>query len=155
MTDLPTWEEMVASVPTTEEDLLALDPGETTGYAIFSSGTLKDHGQVDTLTVTQSVDLLYIFISGRTHVVVENYQVYSWKLKEHKFSTLHTPRLIGCIETLCKLEGIGLSKQTAQNAKKFVTDEKLKEWGMWIKGRPHARDAIRHGIYYTIFGGKK
>ena len=154
MTNLPTWEEMLEQAPDSNlvKRLLALDPGETTGYAIFERGLLTEWGQLPTHTVDESVLLLVDHISIANHVVVENYQVYAWKLKEHKYSTLHTPRLIGCIETLCRLKGVKPTKQTAQNAKKFVTDEKLKEWGMWIKGKPHTRDAIRHGIYYTIFG---
>jgi hypothetical protein len=88
---------------------------------------------------------------GSPQVVVENYQVYKWRMKEHVGDTLHTPRLIGCIETLCALNSIRPTKQLAQNAKRFVTDEKLKAWDMYVKGRPHARDAIRHGIFYILF----
>lgn len=155
MSDVPSWKEMLgASQGIHEKWLLALDPGETTGWAVFKHGILHAHGQLDTHTVTSSVNPLVPFISHASYVVVENYQVYAWKLKEHKWDTLHTPRLIGCIETLCVLNNVLLTKQTAQNAKKFVTDDKLKHWDMYVKGKPHARDAIRHAIFYTIFGGK-
>lgn len=41
--------------------------------------------------------------------------------------------------------------QMAAQAKGFVDDDKLKAWGFWIKGKKHARDAIRHGVYYLLF----
>ncbi len=156
MEEIVTWSEMLSQFPPMPGRLLALDPGETTGFAIFEDGILEQYGQIETFTVVDSVKVLQDRIIEATHVVVENYQVYAWKLKEHKFSTLHTPRLIGCIETLCILAGVGPpTKQTAQNAKKFTTDEKLKHWGMYVKGKPHARDAIRHGVFYTVFSGTK
>ena len=34
--------------------------------------------------------------------------------------------------------------------KGFVTDAKLKEWGMWDIGHKHARDACRHCVYYLV-----
>ena len=40
--------------------------------------------------------------------------------------------------------------QMAQQAKGFVTDAKLKEWGMWDIGHKHARDACRHCVYYLV-----
>jgi len=33
-------------------------------------------------------------------------------------------------------------------AKTFANDDKLEAWGFWRKGQKHARDAIRHGIYF-------
>jgi hypothetical protein len=39
----------------------------------------------------------------------------------------------------------------ASQAKAFVTDQKLKEWGFWKEGMRHSRDAIRHGLYFLLF----
>lgn len=154
--NLPTWEVMLQQLkhkPCTH--LLAFDPGETTGFARFQNGNLVWSEQLETLTVTGSArmldDMLVDNPFGSPQVVVENYQVFKWRAKQHVGDTLHTPRLIGCIETLCALRGISLTKQTPQNVKTFVTDGKLKAWNMYVKGLPHARDAIRHGIFYTLF----
>jgi hypothetical protein len=33
-------------------------------------------------------------------------------------------------------------------AKTFATDDKLEAWGFWKRGQKHARDAIRHAVYW-------
>lgn len=151
----PSWDVMLANAARRPlpppERLVALDPGETTGYAEFVSGLLVYHEELKTFDIPTAVGPLEVILIGAPAVVVENYQVYKWRMKQHVGDTLHTPRLIGCIETLCALSGIRPTKQLAQNAKKFVTDEKLKAWDMYVKGKPHARDAIRHGIFYLLF----
>jgi len=64
-----------------------------------------------------------------------------------------TTRVIGCIETLCIVNGIhDITKQPAHIAKSFCTDKKLKDWGFYQKAHRHANDAIRHGAYYLLFG---
>lgn len=85
------------------------------------------------------------------HVVIEDYRVYSWKTKDHAWAGLHTSRLIGATELICYDAGLDLTKQTAQQAKGFCTDDKLQAWGLWQEGQRHARDAIRHALYYLLF----
>ena len=130
--------------------LVAVDPGETIGYAIFQHGKVVACGEHKCDNFTQACEFidelgLYNFSNEPTNLVIENYQVYSWRAKEHSWSTMFTSRVIGAIELQCWFLDWPIWKQTAQNAKKFMTDERLKEWGMWEKGKRHARDAIRHG----------
>lgn len=88
-------------------------------------------------------------------VVFEDYKVYGWKTDQHAWSGLHTPRLIGALETLLGVvHGIPFHKQMAHVAKGFCTDEKLTQWGYYAKGQRHARDAVRHACYYILFGGQ-
>lgn len=138
-----------------EGRLITFDPGETTGVSIWDNSKLAWCGQLPTHHVVTSVGLLDEWFDRhaltREHnikVVIEEYRVYSWKTDDHAQSTLHTSRLIGCLETLLTLRGIGYQMCGAGLAKKFATDEKLKAWGFWQKGERHARDAIRHGVYY-------
>ncbi len=144
--------------------LLALDPGETTGYAVFEVDVLTDipkmlkYGELTCNPFKQGIDKLTAIIAntGPDFIVLEDYRVYSWKTKDHSWSQLHTPRLIGTIETLCHQQKIPFRKQMAQHAKGFCTNEKLKDWDFYVKGKVHARDAIRHGLYYMLFNvGKK
>jgi hypothetical protein len=38
--------------------------------------------------------------------------------------------------------------QQPGQAKGYATDERLKRWGLWIKGREHERDACRHLAHF-------
>ena len=138
--------------------LLALDPGETTGWTVLQAidGRIElvEAGQVKTWEMPFAVsgfsDLLTKY--KPTFVVHEVYAVYEWKAEDHSWSSVPTLRVIGCLETLCIQRGLPFSSQTAQIAKNFCTDEKLKAWGLYIEGKRHARDALRHGCYWMAFG---
>ena len=136
--------------------VLAIDPGETTGYALFDGVDLDRLGQVSTGHVDTSViPLRKLFENVEPDiVVVEEYRVYAWRAKQHSWSSLHTPRLIGCIETLCEIHRKPIAMQGAGIVKQFVTNDKLKDWGFYIKGQPHARDATRHACYFIIFNSR-
>lgn len=137
--------------------LLALDPGETTGYAVFKEGQLKDQGQIKTWPMVECVQNIahLIDVHKPTRVVYESYQVYEWKTEDHSWSQIPTVQVIGCLQTLLILNDIPYWTQTAQIAKQFVTDQRLEDWGMWFRGIRHARDAIRHGTYFLLFGPSK
>jgi hypothetical protein len=137
------------------ETLVALDPGETTGYALFKHGILTDTRELPTHRIDCSVDLINNVLTPNTMVVYENYKVYAWKADSHSWDNLHTPRLIGCIQTLCYLKGLHTHSQMAQQAKHFCTDTKLQSWGYYPKGLRHARDAIRHGCFFLLFNWEK
>lgn len=96
------------------ERLLCLDPGETTGWALFEKGYLKNYGQEETVTLDPSstakkgdkiidwIALEDLFVRTRpTHVICENYRIYAHKLERHSFSDVQTLRLIGGIDQLC------------------------------------------------------
>jgi len=162
--------------------LLALDPGETTGWSIWSSFSISQAdnlynynmescGQLDTWNKeTSSIDhcvknfpslIEAAFPSlGRTYlgkpepeeVVMESYRVYEWKADSHSWSDVPTLRIIGSMETRLIDLGIPYTFQTAQVAKNFVTDTLLKQWGFYERGQRHSRDSMRHALYYLLFG---
>lgn len=39
--------------------------------------------------------------------------------------------------------------QQPSQAKTYATDDRLKRWGLWVKGREHERDAWRHFAYFV------
>jgi hypothetical protein len=39
---------------------------------------------------------------------------------------------------------IGVTFQAPSDAMTFATSERLKRWGLWVKGKEHERDAWRH-----------
>lgn len=133
--------------------LLSIDPGETTGIAMFKGTKLYDSMQLTTKDVNDfTANLIVLFDDFKPCIVViENYRIYSWKADQHKWADLHTPRVIGSTEALCYMRQIPLFKQMAQQTKQFCTDKKLKDWKFYQKGQPHTRDAIRHGCYFILF----
>lgn len=141
--------------------VLSFDPGETTGVAAMQNGKLLMYGQIPTKTI--STDVL-MSVTGlikkypilrynpKAVVTVEDYKVYEWKKDQHSWAGLHTPQFIGMIKTACALH---LQKdpvmRMAQHVKGFFTDDKLKKMNLYCPGMPHARDAIRHACYQSVF----
>lgn len=137
--------------------LLAIDPGETTGIRVFKGVIAGEYQQVKTDTVNgvgQSALELECLIDRikPAVIVMEEYRVYAHRTRQHAGSDLYTPRLIGALELLISKRGIPLIKQTASQAKRFCTDDKLRMWGFYCRGKKHANDATRHGCYYLLFG---
>lgn len=140
--------------------LLCLDPGETTGWAYFNNHQLVESGQWSTkdraVAALSLIHSLEEYLEEQdtildVRLVMEDYRMYSWKKDEHTFSKLHTPKLIGAFEAASYFSGVPYTMQMAGTAKSFATDDLLEHWGMWQKGQRHARDAIRHGLYYMMF----
>lgn len=136
-----------------EGKLLSLDPGETTGWALFQNLELHSAGQIKEAPVMPHV-ANYILTTRPDIVVCEDYKVYHWKCAQHSWSNLFTPRLLGVIEHTCITADppIPLVFQMAGVVKGFCSDEKLKQWHYYKTSQPHARDAIRHGCYWLLFG---
>ncbi len=137
---------------------LCFDPGHTTGWAAFTQLDLDASGEIDTNDITKATHEVELLISEHCPdmIVIEDYRVYKWRAKHHAGSDMLTTRVIGCIETLAIMSQYpNVVKQPAHIAKGFCTDKKLKEWGMYVKGEKHARDAIRHGCFYLLFGALK
>jgi hypothetical protein len=132
--------------------LVALDPGNTTGVAIFIDGKLEEVNQIATHPIKAGIVQLEQLLTDDIDVVVyEEYKVYSWKTDDHAWADLHTPKLIGCIHTIAHQQDVRIYDQMAQQAKGFCTDELLKRWNYWPTGLKHGRDAIRHGCYFLLF----
>lgn len=137
--------------------LLSLDPGHTTGYAVWKSNLdhvdLIEAGQIKTWEEDLNYNLYQDLITKHKpqHAVFESYQVYEWKSQDHSWSQVPTIQVIGAIKVINMQHGITYSSQTAQVAKQFCTDERLTDWGYYKPGLKHARDAIRHGCYYLLF----
>jgi hypothetical protein len=140
--------------------VLALDPGETTGAALFDASelevTLLATAQIKTWPLHAAVSHFerLLELHKPTVVVYEKYHIYEWKAEDHSWSSVPTIQIIGCLKTLCIQRKIPYGSQTAQVAKQFCTDEKLETWNFYKKGEKHARDAVRHGCYFLLFGNK-
>lgn len=112
--------------------------------------------QLSTKTLESGIQAItaYLERAGEVDVIsMEDYRVYSWESEKHKWAELHTPKLIGAVYAICYLKGMRAPEmRMAQSAKGFVTDVKLKSWGLYEKAERHSRDAIRHAVHHLIFG---
>ena len=104
---------MVSDLPV-KSSYLALDPGETTGWATFNAegkvlamGQFKQKDQTKELT-----DLIH---SDLKCVIVEDYRNYSFKSgqNQQRWSRNQTSKNIGAIEMLAELRGVPVVLQGA------------------------------------------
>lgn len=145
-------------------EVVALDPGETTGWAVFGvymialrSGEYSilsnidfwSEGQItgpEDLQAKKMVDLCEAWPAA--HRVVEDFVL-------RKFTQSRS--LLAPVRITAKFEhGLWLRDpddckyilQQPSLAMTAVTDERLKAWGYWnpLVGQEHARDAVRHAI---------
>ena len=139
-----------------QNPIIALDPGETTGFAFWDPANKRMLlAQIDTKEVGKGFDRLWGIINPAvnrviplSHVRYEDYRVYGHMTEQHAFSHLHTARVIGAIEVACHLAQVPSSCCLAMHAKSFWTDDKLKMCNLYNRGMKHARDAERHLLRY-------
>lgn len=136
-------------------EVMAWDPGETTGQAVLKNGVIY-LSQIETKDVGQGFLSLQQELSRYNidHIRAEEYRVYSWLADSHSNQELHTPQLIGAIKVLALQHSIPLSFKMAQHAKAFWNDSNLKASALYSPGMKHARDALRHLLFYLTFPDK-
>lgn len=133
--------------------LVALDPGETVGLAFFDWGELVTVEQIKLDFKKHNWDPLIDRICQISPDVVayEDYKIYPGLAKAHTLSGVPTLKVIGAIEFLCSHNKYQSISMMASTAKGFVSDLKLKEWGFYVKGKKHGRDATRLGLHTLLF----
>lgn len=130
-----------------------IDPGETTGFAVIRGAKLITCTQLDTGRKALRDGSALHTLRGEllsaprpTLVGIEDYRVYGWMKDEHAWSELHTAKIIGMLYAICQDADIPFVMAMASEAKELVTDGALVSWGMWVEGKRHGRDAIRHAV---------
>lgn len=143
--------------------LLAIDPGGTTGWAHFwiPPGNLSvrsrdvledveyDCGQLTGPEPGQArqIGAIITLMGDCGPVICEDFTLRQFR---QDAALLAPVRLTAMIEYIISgiIDEPPFRKQQPSMAKSTATDERLKEWGLWEKGQPHARDAIRHGVTF-------
>lgn len=135
--------------------ILSFDPGETVGWAVLNKGSLETFGQIRTTEFKEEqINKLTELVHDKAPdiVVYESYRIYAWMTKQHSWDEVHTAQIIGILRYIALMYEIPYRMQSAQVAKQFVTDQKLKAWGMYPTAQKHAKDAVRHAVYWSLFG---
>jgi len=123
--------------------ILSLDPGEQTGYIV---GCAVDEGYG--VTIAGQFPLWHMVESlidsyKPSAIVYESFRLYPQAARAKSWSSFPTVEVIGVVKYLAEKYGIKLVAQPA-SIKKNVA---LKRHVVGVTG-PHARDALRHLIYF-------
>lgn len=128
--------------------ILVVDPGDTTGYAIFfeDDGELHIKGQAD-------FDNFLEFLMGNSfdHIVVEDYRLRKGKQAQQTGSRFQAVQVIGALKYVARQEGIKLE----------LVDVQAKTLGSMYSGikppsdhkKSHEIDAYNIGIYWLVKNG--
>jgi hypothetical protein len=125
------------------QKIIAFDPGYTTGVAIQSNIS-------DMLTLMQVKGLKPVWAvlhTGQPDMIV--YEKFFYQRRDKV--DLRPVEAIGIIKLYAERTTTPIIGQSAQQAKRFWTDKKIKKLGMWESGEPHAMDALRHLLYFQTF----
>lgn len=129
--------------------LLALDPGETTGFAVMHMTPVHTRRDFPELVCTGTLSLWRgvekLIREHRPRVVVyEKFLLYPWKAREQSFSAMPAAQVVGAIEEICERHALHVVGQSAATGKGVrLSPEKKAE----IHNR-HAIDAYCHGVAY-------
>lgn len=156
----------------------AYDPGETTGWSVWRAPveTLRRQGTRRTLArskwaigqIRASQEAVRAG-EGDSDMVDRMLEVGRWAYEEFvhvddEFVFVHEgfrlrmmsmdPNLLAPVRVNAiwrdrlRGKGVPIFQQDPSEAKQIVTDSRLKEWGVYRPGMPHARDAQRHAITF-------
>lgn len=128
-----------------ETKYIALDPGETTGWAKFDEqGECIGFGQ---FTQAEQTKWLNDSITSEVLcVIVEDYKNYAWQ-KQKKWSRNQTSKNIGAIEMICELRGVPYYLQPA-NVKSIGYKWAGLGEAPSAHHISHQFDAVAHGTYW-------
>jgi len=129
---------------------LGIDPGESNGICGYN---VNFHLQFMTTIYFEDITK---FLHQFDHVklcIIEGYQVYPNKARQHIYSDLKTPRVIGRVESWAEIKDINLIRQPATvkaTGYKWIGEKPLP------KSNPqnHALDAHVHFMYWAVRHGK-
>jgi len=127
------------------DHVIAIDPGKTTGFAYWYGSEVVADQEPDQVEFCTRLER-YLEIRCPGVVVIERFVINvktvgnsqaPWSLE-----------LIGVARYLAAKHNCEFVIQTPADAKRFMSDERLKNLGWWQKGKVHANDALRHlGLY--------
>lgn len=126
---------------------LSLDPGGTTGYAVFEYDEYDfeviESGQIGG-GLTGFIETWNKQLLPGDYVVCE-----SFSLREGIYGADLSPvYIIGALEAFTKHERFIRVYYQEPKLKPLCDDERLKKLGLHKKGMPHRNDAVRHGIIH-------
>lgn len=143
--------------------ILAIDPGGTCGMACVDAGDFTTPFEASAVRGWQMgpeacVDWCLANVRPGWFVFMERFFITAATASLSPEGSHNTLDVIGTVKNICRWHGAGFEFQTANDAKKFVSNEQLKRLGLWRPNEDHARDALRHlvrGIVWRTAGATR
>lgn len=159
--------------------MLCVDPGEETGWSIWSDDTLLGGGQTKLWDFAHDVhsgvtdnagplaegetDLLRAGISAEDNVgpisliVCEIFALYPWKAKELAYDEFRTVQLIGALKLTASLNAVEFYSQAALIKERALAGGAKELFVSPQHENRHQNDSIMHGFFYRqveVKGGR-
>ena len=133
--------------------VLAVDPGGTTGFALYDGGAQYEvhdawdkTGQMTALMQVES----FLKGSGLDVLVCESFVISMGTMKKTREGSNTAIEIIGALRWLTWKHEVKFVTQSPADAASFMTPEKLRALGWWTKGSDHARSASKHLALYLV-----
>lgn len=139
--------------------VIGIDPGSTTGLARLDLDGFRDPVLTQATDPAQVITEIERLIGAQAPeevlLAAEQFVVGPRAGRSSTPSGGKAARLIiGSLVVFAAERGITLRLRPAVVAKKWATDHRLREAGLYVKGAPHARDAARHALYAAVADGR-
>lgn len=135
--------------------LIAIDPGKTTGIVCVQAPSLDTAIMAETTDIKNTIDFIRIMRTSEEHpttIIIEEFRLRKNKAVQQAGSTIPSAEVIGAIRGWAiGKDNVEIVMQSA-SAIGTIVPVMLKAFGLWqpTVGKPHARDAARHLIYYCF-----
>lgn len=135
----------------------ALDPGASTGYAIYLDDKPQEIGVLPWGTDGEAVMVWLLQHRDLDVLIVENYRIlpeeWEGKRRANTWSENHESQIIGMVRLICREYGVTLVIQEPS-----IKPSGYGYCGMkYVKGKKgmHKEDALAHGMYWYMEKGRK
>jgi hypothetical protein len=147
------------------EKWISMDPGEDFGWALWSGTEFLEHGTDKMWDVGDAIfmvacwdqglpqlvggDPLADKFDGISLIVVENWQLYPWKLRSGQldWDECRTARIIGHIYGICRQTGWTYEQQPALIKERAIAAGAESYFSHPLRENRHANDATMHGVF--------
>lgn len=134
--------------------IIAVDPGGTTGCATYWDGQISAVQVPDPMEFMQRFEqwIDAALKSGYTvHAVCERFVIGPATLRHSQQTT--ALELIGAVKYAAHRRGVPVTLQAASEAKTFCDNARLRNLRLYVRGKDHANDALRHLVLWLVKNG--
>lgn len=130
--------------------ILGVDPGKMTGFSLYDLTSMTFTGAWE-LPMDEFLDWAhvtsYTLPPGNLEVACENFHITVHTAKKSQGERQWSLEQIGVLRWLSRQYGHHLVLTSPSDAKRFCTDEKLRNAAMYTTGRGHANDSTRQIVH--------